>query len=424
MKKGLFKILLFILLLLPLSAKAEVKFALSKSADNLKPGSNFSVTIKVTGVDSVNAVTNFSLNLNYKSSALTYTGGESGIANIGVNGENITIAYDAARAGSSIGNNFDAATLNFTINNGVKSGDYALSLNSGCEINGAAASCSSNSTSINVAALSGNANLNSLKIPNATLKPAFDKNTTEYDADIKDITEITINATAQDPNAKIQVSDNYKSLVKGENIVKIVVTSENGTTKTYTIKVNLTLTPTDEEKLKADASLKSITIKGQKIDFKSDEKKYYLNVKYDIKKLTIKAEPTNPNATVKITGQDKLLVGKNTIKIEVKSEDETTNDTYQIIVNREEEKKQITKTCPDSTSTREWIIFSISMLVTFTLGIVLGFFLCKKDILVKIKNKLFKKKNKEEPVAIETLSDTIDLSNVKKEIKKDNKKKQ
>ena len=401
MKKGLFKILLFILLLLPLSAKAEVKFALSKSADNLKPGSNFSVTIKVTGVDSVNAVTNFSLNLNYKSSALTYTGGESGIANIGVNGENITIAYDAARAGSSIGNNFDAATLNFTINNGVKSGDYALSLNSGCEINGAAASCSSNSTSINVAALSGNANLNSLKIPNATLKPAFDKNTTEYDADIKDITEITINATAQDPNAKIQVSDNYKSLVKGENIVKIVVTSENGTTKTYTIKVNLTLTPTDEEK-----------------------KKYYLNVKYGIKKLTIKAEPTNPNATVKITGQDKLLVGKNTIKIEIKSEDETTNDTYQIIVNREEEKKQITKTCPDSTSTREWIIFSISMLVTFTLGIVLGFFLCKKDVLVKIKNKLFKKKNKEEPVAIETLSDTIDLSNVKKEIKKDNKKKQ
>ena len=250
------------------------------------------------------------------------------------------------------------------------------------------------------------------------------KNTTEYDADIKDITEITINATAQDPNAKIQISDNYKSLVKGENIVKIVVTSENGTTKTYTIKVNLTLTPTDEEKLKADASLKSITIKGQKIDFKSDEKKYYLNVKYGIKKLTIKAEPTNPNATVKITGQDKLLVGKNTIKIEITSEDETTNDSYQIIVNREEEKKQITKTCPDSTSTREWIIFSISMLVTFTLGIVLGFFLCKKDVLVKIKNKLFKKKNKEEPVAIETLSDTIDLSNVKKEIKKDNKKKQ
>ena len=50
------------------------------------------------------------------------------------------------------------------------------------------------------------------------------------------------------------------------------------------------------------------------------------------------------------------------------------------------------------------------MFVTFTLGIVLGYFLCKKEIL----NKLFKKKNKKEvPEEIDTLSNTIELDTKK-----------
>ena len=61
------------------------------------------------------------------------------------------------------------------------------------------------------------------------------------------------------------------------------------------------------------------------------------------------------------------------------------------------------------------------MLVTFTLGIVLGYFLCKKDIL----NKIFTKKEKpqEEAVEVETLSDTIDLSETVKEVKNKKSKK-
>ena len=95
------------------------------------------------------------------------------------------------------------------------------------------------------------------------------------------------------------------------------------------------------------------------------------------------------------------------------SKDKSKNETYTIIVTREDEKKEIIKTCPDSTSKKEWIIFTASLLLTFTLGIVLGYFLCRKEVL----NKLFKKKQKEEvPVEIETLSDTIDLSNTVKKV--------
>ena len=58
------------------------------------------------------------------------------------------------------------------------------------------------------------------------------------------------------------------------------------------------------------------------------------------------------------------------------------------------------------------------MLFTFTLGIVLGYIVCKKDIIEKV---FKKKKNKEEPVMVETLSDTVDLSGTIKEV--NNKKK-
>ena len=53
-------------------------------------------------------------------------------------------------------------------------------------------------------------------------------------------------------------------------------------------------------------------------------------------------------------------------------------------------------------------------------NIVLGYFLCKKDVL----KKLFKKKEKVEiPVEVETMSDTIDLSETVKEVKKQNTEK-
>ena len=159
-------------------------------------------------------------------------------------------------------------------------------------------------------------------------------------------------------------------------------------------------------------------IKNQKIEFDQNEKKYYLTVPYKVKSLDITATPVNAKAKVEIQGYKKLYVGKNTIKIVITSEDKTKVENYQIIVTREDEKKEIVQTCPDEVSSREWIIFTVSMLFTFTLGIVLGYIVCKKDIIEKV---FKKKKNKEEPVMVETLSDTVDLSGTIKEV--NNKKK-
>ena len=63
-------------------------------------------------------------------------------------------------------------------------------------------------------------------------------------------------------------------------------------------------------------------------------------------------------------------------------------------------------------------MFYVSIILTFKFGIVLGYFVCKKEILKKI----FKKKNKKEtPEAIDTLSDTIEVETLKKT--KNNEKK-
>ena len=54
MKKGLFRglMLLLIMIVLPVNAKAAIKFSVSKSADNLKPGSSVSVNVKASGASS------------------------------------------------------------------------------------------------------------------------------------------------------------------------------------------------------------------------------------------------------------------------------------------------------------------------------------------------------------------------------------
>ena len=405
MKKGLFaKLVLFaiIMIIFPKNVYA-LNFKVERSADTVKPGAEVTVYVKAEGVGN-DSLKEYNVSLAYDGTKLEYKSGTSDVATV-TQGNPIVIT----NGNGTISSDTTLATLVFGVKANSKAGDTNLTLtNSGLKtIAGEEKTATNTSSMIKVAALGSDATLSSLKIPNTTLSPKFDKNTLEYTADIKDITEITINAQATDSNAKIMISDNYKSLVKGENIVKISVTAENGTaTKTYQIKVNLTMTPTEEEKIKANALLKKLSIEGYDIDFSSDQKKYTLTVPYKEKKVKVLAEAENENAPIEMEGTTSLKVGKNIIKVLVTSEDGSTKETYTLTITREKQEKKVVQTCPDETSTREWIVFSVSMLLTFTLGIVLGYFVCKKEVLRKI----FKKRNKkEQPEEIDTLSDTIEL---------------
>ena len=421
MKKGLlYKLMLFILLtiVLPINAKATITFQTTKTADNLKPGGVSTIIINAKGVTAQDSLDSYDLTFTFDNTKLEYAGGASSAkSNINpISGNTISIKSKFTDAESG---DFEVARFNLKVSAGAGSGNAALNLKGTCVSD--SSNCQSNGSQITVTSLGNDASLTSLKIPNTTLKPAFSSEVTSYTAVIQDIKELTVNAVAKDPNSKISISENHKALQKGENKIDVVVTSEDGQNrKTYTVVVTLNLTPTEAELLKANANLKLLDVKGEKIDFDPAEKKYYLTVPYTTKKLTITAKPANEKASVEIDGNKKLIVGKNTIKITVVSEDKTKIENYQIIVTRQDQEKEIVQTCPEVTSTKEWIIFSVGLLFTFTLGIILGYFLCKKDIFTKIFTK--KEKPVEEAVEIETLSDTIDLSDTVKEVKKKNSK--
>lgn len=416
MKKGTKNLILklitfvFIIMLFPKNAFA-LTFKVNRTPDTVKPGGEVKVDISVDGTteELADSLATYNVSLSYDSSKLEYKS-HNGISNVNPSNPIIITKGD-----TTISEKGTIATIVFGVKPGAKDdANFAISSSNVTTISGKTIkneTIKNINSGIKIAALGSDATLSSLKIPNTTLSPKFDKNVTEYEANIKDITEVTINASATDSNAKIMISDNYKNLAEGENNIKISVTAENGvTTKTYTIKVNLTMTPTEEELLKANSKLKNIEIKDYEIEFLPELKKYKISVPYKTKKVKLTAEAENPNAKVEIEGLKTLNVGKNTIKIVVTSEDLENTDTYTVIVTREKEEKKIVPTCPDETSSREWILFSVSMFVTFTLGIVLGYFLCKKEVL----KKLFKRKKKEEKAeTITTLSDTIQIDTKK-----------
>lgn len=408
MKKCLIKIFLFMFIFFAFGNIAyaeDEKPVFSIGGATVKVGQEFDIPISVKFDNSAYTLGLFSFGLSYDESKLEYIGA-GGTSFNGTGPTNASFRFRAKAAGDCvIGFRTDGGRITIDENEYTSKED----VESKAEFKGA---------TVSISELSGDSTLKSLKIPNGTLDPAFKSDVYSYKTTVTDVTAIDINATPNNGGAQVSITPNYKDLKKGDQDVSIVVTAENGAQTTYTIKVTLKTTPTPEEIKLADATLKNLTVKGEKIEFNKDEKKYYLTVNYDTKKLVVNATPNNEKAEVKITGNDKLIVGKNTIKISVTSEDKTKTETYQIIVTRNAEEKEIVETCPDTTSTNEWIIFSVCMLLTFSLGIVLGYFLCKKEVL----KKLFKKKKEEEPVAIETLSDTIDLSDTIKQTKKEEKK--
>ncbi len=178
---------------------------------------------------------------------------------------------------------------------------------------------------------SSNKNLSSLKIEGVELTPVFNKETTRYSAKVDgDVTELKIEAKAEDSKAKVVVDGN-KELKEGDNIVKIKVTAENDTTRTYFIAV------TKGEGTVTDTNLKLSELKIAKVNFEEsfdpDVYTYELTLNDFVEKLDITATPNQADATVEITGNENFEEGKNVVTIILTSADGTKVVTYQIEVN-------------------------------------------------------------------------------------------
>ncbi len=191
-------------------------------------------------------------------------------------------------------------------------------------------SYSTGNKSASIRLASNDATLKSLSLSNSSLSPSFKAGTTSYTATV-DASNVTINATANNSGAKISGTGN-KTLKYGKNTFNIVVTSEAGTTKTYTIEI------TRSDNRSTNNYLKSLSVNSGNITFNKNTTSYNLNVSGDVSSLTLSASLEDNKASF-VSGYGprnvNLKYGENIVDVKVKSENEKVK-TYTLKINRED----------------------------------------------------------------------------------------
>lgn len=181
---------------------------------------------------------------------------------------------------------------------------------------------------------SNNNNLASLKVNGGELNPGFNKNTTSYSLSVPfKISNLNVTATPEDSKAKVSVH-NTNLVAEETTDVRVVVTAENGSTKTYTIH---TLRGKDPNKvLSTNNFLASLTLSDGLLSpgFNKEQENYIVYLPYEIENIEINYSVEDTKyATVVKEGPDKLSVGNNLYKLKVKAENESER-VYTITVVR------------------------------------------------------------------------------------------
>lgn len=145
--------------------------------------------------------------------------------------------------------------------------------------------------------------LKSLIINNGEIK--FDKNTFEYALAVKnEISSINVSGEVDDSKSTVTGFGNYV-LKEGVNTISINVTAENGSVKTYTLKVTRIL---KDNSVKPNNYLKSLSIQNYQIDFDKDNTSYNITIE-DEKYLVFNYETESKDSSVIINGNENLKNG-------------------------------------------------------------------------------------------------------------------
>lgn len=169
---------------------------------------------------------------------------------------------------------------------------------------------------------SSDATLKVLDVSGYSYSPAFNPNTTSYSMTVANgVTELNVGAIPTDSKATVKIEGNYGWSV-GKNTIKITVTAEDGTKKVY--EVNVTRQGSNPKVKSSDKNVDFRILNPHIIDpaFNNDTNNYTVTVPYDVKKLDLSVIPYDKNASVTISGNDKLTTdGPNTVTIKVTAED-------------------------------------------------------------------------------------------------------
>lgn len=188
---------------------------------------------------------------------------------------------------------------------------------------------------------SNNNNLKSLKVFGYEIQPEFTSENKVYNVEVPtDINQVTIEAIAELKTSKVLIGelDEEEELIdsatksididEASKIVKIIVTSETGREKVYTLTINKVLS--------SDNLIKYLEVNNGELkeEFNPETKEYTVNIENTETELDMQVILNDDNATYEVKGNENLQVGQNIVTIEVTAQNGDVN-TYKLNVTKE-----------------------------------------------------------------------------------------
>lgn len=241
---------------------------------------------------------------------------------------------------------------------------------------------------------SSNANLSNLIVSPVDFTGFKASKTSGYSVTVEnDVTEVKITAKTQNSKAKVSVSGN-KDLKVGKNTVKVLVTAEDGTQKTYTVNVTRKekkeentnvieenkaeteeVTPEENETILTNAEVSNLGLSSLNLvgitsnditiepnitpTFDTNVYSYTASVTSDVESIKVDALANRDGVTIEVMGNENLVIGENIVTILLKSENGEEQQTYQIVVTKTEETLGLTH----NTKLVQYIILGIGVAI-------------------------------------------------------------
>ena len=198
-----------------------------------------------------------------------------------------------------------------------------------------------------IRAQSGNADLVGLVPSAGSLEPAFSPSATTYRLTVPtETSSLQLTPSSADPTATITVNgatvpsgsaSTALPLSIGNTTLTVVVTAQNGTTRSYTVNVIRAAS--------ADATLASLVPSVGSLDpaFDKDTLSYSVNLENSVERISFAPTVSEPSARVSVAGSNVasgsssaplgLAIGSNTVSIVVTAPS-GANRSYTVVVNR------------------------------------------------------------------------------------------
>ncbi|MFN5160049.1 MAG: beta strand repeat-containing protein, partial [Rhodoluna sp.] len=138
-----------------------------------------------------------------------------------------------------------------------------------------------------------------------------------------ELTEVDVEVITVDENAVVEISGNTE-LVKGDNLITILVTAQSGDVGEYSVTFRLGGLP-------GNPKLKSLIVAGNTIDLTVAEPA--ITVPAGTKSVAVIPTAEEEAASIRVTGNSNLVAGENTVTVKVTATDGKTTREYLVKVN-------------------------------------------------------------------------------------------